>query len=478
LDPDWSAAYTANSGQQDTVMRVQLTEERARSAQEYAVLLRHAFAEDSRFDDLRINFDTGGMVSTALNYGVSSPIDVQIEGGTREEAMKLAQQIRDEAREVRGAADVRIAQRLDAKYFVIEVDRQKAANIGLNTRQVIEQVVAAMNSSVSIHRNFWIDPKNGNQYFVAVQYEEDPRATRELLDNIFATGQNQGDPVTLSTLVKIKEKTDAVEINHVSLYRVFNVLVNTESRDVGGVAADLEARLKSIPVPEGMHWELKGEYARMNKSFWQLLGGLAGAALLVYLIQVALFRSWLGPFIIMFTVPLGLIGVLSMLFLTHTSLNVQSEMGVIFLVGIAVNNGVLLIDFANKQRRQGATVREAITTAAAIRFRPIIMTFLATFLDLIPMAIGFGRGSEATVPLARAVVGGLLTSTVLTLVVVPILYTLLMKEGDVAKVERELEAELADETAVAQPEPELASAAARANGILVTATPTYNSPDL
>jgi multidrug efflux pump subunit AcrB len=163
---------------------------------------------------------------------------------------------------------------------------------------------------------------------------------------------------------------------------------------------------------------------------------------LVYLLQVALFRSWVGPFIIMFTVPLGLIGVLTMLFVTHTTLNVQSEMGVIFLVGIAVNNGVLLADFANKQRKLGATARNAILTAASIRLRPILMTFLATFLDLIPMAIGMGRGSEANVPLARAVVGGLLTATCLTLFVVPILYSLLMRDGAdprEASVERELE---------------------------------------
>src|SRR5262249_42007057 len=177
-----------------------------------------------------------------------------------------------------------------------------------------------------------------------------------------------------------------------------------------------------------MRVTMSGEYERMTDSFRRLGFGLAMAAVLVYLLLVALFRSWTGPFIIMFTVPLGLIGVLTMLFVTRTTLNIQSQMGVIFLVGIAVNNGVLLVDFANKQRKLGASVYQAITTAAAIRFRPILMTFLATFLDLIPMAIGIGKGSEATVPLARAVVGGLLTSTLLTLVVVPILYTLLIKE--------------------------------------------------
>jgi len=183
-----------------------------------------------------------------------------------------------------------------------------------------------------------------------------------------------------------------------------------------------------------MSVQFKGEYGSMNESFRNLAIGLAMAAVLVYFLQVALFRSWIGPFIIMFTVPLGLIGVLTCLFLTHTTLNVQSEMGVIFLVGIAVNNGVLLVDFANKQRQQGATARAAVATAAAIRFRPILMTFLATFLDLVPMAIGFERSGESNVPLARAVVGGLLTSTALTLFVVPILYSFFMRDGADAEV--------------------------------------------
>src|SRR5262249_42320853 len=190
---------------------------------------------------------------------------------------------------------------------------------------------------------------------------------------------------------------------------------------------------------------MKGEYEQMNHSFRDLALGLALAALLVYLLQVALFRSWVGPFIIMLTVPLGLIGVLTMLFVTRTTLNVQSAMGVIFLVGIAVNNGVLLVDFANKQRKFGAPIYKAITTAAAIRFRPIVMTFLATFLDLIPMAFPglFGtRGGESNVPLARAVVGGLLTSTCLTLFVGPIMFTLMMK--DPLPPELDLEKELAD----------------------------------
>ncbi len=247
----------------------------------------------------------------------------------------------------------------------------------------------------------------------------------------------------LSSLASFRRVYNAVEINHDSLTPIFNVQLNTEGRDIASVASDVGKAIKDIEakLPQGMFIEYKGEFQRMNESFANLVMGLALASVLVYLLQVALFRSWVGPFIIMFTVPLGLIGVLTMLYVTNTTLNVQSEMGVIFLVGIAVNNGVLLVEFANKQRKQGLNLRQAITTAAAIRFRPILMTFLATFLDLIPMAIGMGKGSEANIPLARAVVGGLLTSTCLTLFVVPIMYTLLLSDKH---EEIDIEAELAD----------------------------------
>ncbi len=232
-----------------------------------------------------------------------------------------------------------------------------------------------------------------------------------------------------------------VEINHASLQRVVNVLVNTENRDVGGVARDVARRIADLPVPKGARVDLKGEYGRMRESFSSIGFGLGMATVLVFLLMVPLFRSFVGPLIILFTVPLGLIGVLTTLFLTRTTLNVQSMVGVIFLVGIVVSNGVLLVDFANQRRRAGLTVREAITDAAATRLRPILMTFLATFLDLLPLAIGLGKGSESITPLARAVVGGLLTSTMLTLFVVPILYTLLIRER--TGPEPDLEAELA-----------------------------------
>ncbi|HTU90037.1 MAG TPA: efflux RND transporter permease subunit [Gemmataceae bacterium] len=502
LDPDWSAAYTANSGQQDVVVRVQLQENRSKSAQEYAADLRHEFAKNTSFADLRVSFDTGGLVSNALNNGASSPIDIQVYGGGREACLELAKQIRNRVSTVKGVADARVLQRLDAPYLFINVNRPKAAELGLSPADVINQAVSAMNSSISINRNFWVDTKTGNQYFVAVQYPEYPSMNINDLLNIEARGSNQKTPIKLSEVTTFERKQGAVEIRHDSLTPVFNVQMNLEGRDIGHAGAEIKRALKALKTPAGMHWETKidetskkeitrlakdlrdgqkppagsrweqgrdgvvklvkdakdeaalsegirwrmrGEYERMNESFVNLALGLAGAAVLVYLLQVALFRSWVGPFIIMFTVPLGLIGVLTMLLVTRTTLNVQSEMGFIFLVGIAVNNGVLLVEFANKQRKAGRNVKDAIVSAAGIRFRPIMMTFLATFLDLIPMAIGLERGSEANVPLARAVVGGLLTSTCLTFFVVPIMFTLLIKEGP--EHELDIEAQLAEQPA-------------------------------
>ncbi len=441
LNPDWSAAYTTNAGQQDAIIRIQLTTKRPRSAQEYAAMLRNGFNTKPEFNDLRADFDTGGMISTALNMGSSSPLDIEVEGGSQEESSKLARNIRDQVSTIMGSADVRVQQRNDASYLVLDVDRQKAAELGLSMEDVILQVVVALNSSVSVQRNFWVDSQSGNQYFVGVQYPEDMERRLEDVLALPVKGALQSMSVNLGTVVSPRRKSGAVEIHHAGLRRVSNVLVNTDGLDIGTLAKHVEKKIAGLNIPEGMRVRLKGEFERMNESFAMLAVGLSLAAVLVYLLQVALFRSWIGPCVIMFTVPLGFIGVAWMLFFTGTTVNTQSLMGVIFLVGIAVNNGVLLVEFANRLRINGMDAKAAIRLAAATRFRPILMTFLATVLALLPMAIGGGRGNEANVPLARAVVGGLISSTSLTLLLVPILYTLFVRKNPV--VDPRLEIELA-----------------------------------
>jgi len=367
------------------------------------------------------------MVSTALNQGASAPLDIQISGGRPAETMEVARLIRDELQEIPGAVDVRIQQRDDAPYLVLNVDRTKAALLGLSAQDVMLQVVVALNSSISVQRNFWIDSQSGNQYFVGVQYPEDVDRRLEDVLNIPVSGTNQPLGVNLGSLVSVERKLDAVEIHHSGLKRVTNVLINTDNVDIGSLSRVVQERLRTLSLPPGMKVELRGEFERMNESFASLLLGLGLSAVLVYLLQVTLFRSWAGPLVIMITVPLGFIGVLWMLYLTGTTFNIQSLMGVIFLVGIAVNNGVLLVDFANRQRLQGVPLVESIELAATTRFKPIVMTFLATLLALTPLALGGERGNEANVPLARAVVGGLCSSTVLTLFLVPVLYTLLVQ---------------------------------------------------
>lgn len=439
---NWSAAYTPNSGPQDGVVKIQLTDERALSCQEYASKLRRRFAEhqavDPEFTAMRISFDTGGMVSSALNYGASSPIEVQVNAKSIQQANAIAREIRDLASGVRGAVDVRILQRFDYPQMMVEIDRRKAHLHGLDVPEVFQTVTTILNSSVTVDRNFWLDPANGNQYWVGVQYEEKTERKLDEVRNVSLRPRKGGEVIKLGQLVTFRRlESGPAELTHDNLANVVSVMVNVEGRDLGGVATDLKARIKGVEIPRGVVVSMKGEYERMNEAFGNLGGGLVLAALLVYLLMVAQFRSYRGPLIIMFAVPLGLIGVIGTLFLTNTTLNVQSSMGVIFMVGIVVANSTLLVDFANRQREAGASAYEAITTAAAIRLRPILMTFLATFLGLLPMAIGLGKGSEANVPLGRAVIGGLLASTVLTLFVVPALYTLFMR-GEVAKQELDL----------------------------------------
>jgi multidrug efflux pump subunit AcrB len=430
LNPDWSAAYTTNSGQQDAIIRVQLTPSRARSAQDYAVLLRKAFQDEPAFADLRVDFDTGGMVSTALNQGNSSPIDIQIQGGTTQELLSVARQVRALVAAIPGTADVRIQQRDDAPYLVLDVDRVKSARQGLSTEDVVLQVVVALNSSVSVDRNFWIDSQSGNQYFVGVQFPEDVDRRLEDVLNMPVSANGRPTQLNLGTLVTPRRSNGEVEINHVGLKRVANIFVNTEGRDLASLAVEIEKAISGVQLPEGLKIVLQGEYGRMNDAFAQIAAGISLAVVLVYLLQVTLFRSWIAPGVIMISVPLGFIGVIWMLFLTGTTLNVQSLIGATFLVGIAVNNGVLLVDFANRRRREsGLAAKEAMREEDITRFRPINMTFLATLLAMAPMAIGLGRGAEAATPLARAIVGGLLSSTFLTLFLVPVLYVLLVRRA-------------------------------------------------
>ncbi|QEH33369.1 Multidrug resistance protein MdtC [Aquisphaera giovannonii] len=450
--PDLSAAYTPNAGPMDAVLRVQLTEHRARSAQEYVHELRTGFAADPDFADLEFAFDAGGMIRSAMNEGKSSPINVRISGKDTAQCRRVGEAIKARVASVPGVVDARILQRLDYPEYIIDVDRAKAADLGLNQAEVMKNVVAALNSSIQFHkRNFWIDPVSKNQYFVGVQYSEEDIDSVDTLLDVPITSPKQSQPIPLRNLATLRPGTVPTEITHSNLQTTIDLTMGVHGRDLGHVADDVtrvvaefgEAQGGGTWAPydpadrsegrrpiKGATIELSGEYSRMEETFRSLGIGLVLATLLIYFLMAALLRSYVTPLVILLAVPLGLIGVVAMLYLTDTAVNVQSLLGVIFMVGIVVSNAVLLVDFAENLRlREGLPPDEAIRRAASLRVRPVVMTALAAFFALIPMALALGRGSEANGPLGRAVIGGILAGLVTTLFVVPSLYSLLVRDA-------------------------------------------------
>jgi multidrug efflux pump subunit AcrB len=443
---DWPAGYTANSASMDSTMLIQLVDarERSTSSQHYAERLREALNKE--FTGVEFAFNTGGMVSAALNFGLPAPINIQIEGSSMERQFGIAQGIRDMIREeVPGAVDVRIQETIDYPTIKLNPDRTKMAYSGIDHEDTVKNLMSMLNSSTSFDPAFWLDHKSGNHYFVGVTYKEQDINSVDSLLSVPVSSQKTRMPVQLQDLVgKPVMTSSAVEVNHLALTRVVNIYANVEGRDVGSVAADIERVLSSwgtrgkttegvakwsVPDPDkpgealaGYSVNMRGEVASMNESFASLGFGMILAVILIYLIMVAQFRSFLDPFIILFAVPLGIIGVLVILVVTSTTLNVQSLMGVIFMVGIAVSNSILLVEFANRLRQEhGYTPLDAAIESGRVRLRPILMTSLAAIVGLIPLALHEG---EATMPLARAVIGGLSVSTALTVFVVPCLYVM------------------------------------------------------
>ncbi len=448
---DLSAAYTPNAGPMDAVVKVQLIHDREQSAQHWVRRLRAGLAADSRFADLEFAFDAGGMIRGAMNQGKSSPINVRVTGKDPVKARTIAEAARREIARIDGVVDARIIQRLDYPQYVIEVDRAKAADLGLTQSEVMKNVVAALNSSIQFHKkNFWIDPVSKNQYFVGVQYfEEDIDSVQTLLD-VPITSVKQGEPIPLRNIATLRRGTVPTEITHNNLQATMDLTLGVDGRDLGHVAVDVARVLDGLGKAQpdaswlpydptdggsrrepmkGALIELSGEYARMQDTFRSLGFGLALASVLMYFLMAALDKSYVVPLAVMLTVPLCLVGVVPMLYYTGTALNVQSLLGIIFIVGIKVSNTVLMTDYAQELRRhEGLTPTEAIRKAASIRVRPVTMTALAAFFAMIPMALAMGKGSEANAPLGRAILGGLLAGEPATLFVLPALYSMMIKD--------------------------------------------------
>jgi multidrug efflux pump subunit AcrB len=451
VNADWSAAYTPNSGPMDAVIKVQLTEHRTRSAQEYVHLVRTGVAKDSRFRDMDFGFDAGGMVRGAMNEGKSTPINIRVTGKNQKQARAIAEQIRTRVMHIDGVVDARIIQRLDYPEYIIDVDRAVAADLGLSQEEVMKNVVAAFNSSIQFNkRNFWIDPVGGNQYFVGVQYPEGDIKSIETLLHIPITGRDQKKAIPLGNLITLRRAPVPTEVTHQNIQPTIDLSMGVHGRDLGHVSEDVASAIDAfgkrqadgtwIPYDparkngakttlRGSKIVLSGEYSKMQETFRNLGFGLIGASVLIYFLMVALDKSWVVPLSVMSIVPLCLVGILPALYFSGTAVNVQSLLGFIFVIGIKVANTVLMTDFAQELRHaEGLTPTQAIHKAASIRVKPVTMTAVAAFFALIPGALALERGSEANAPLARAILGGLLAGEPATLFVLPCIYSLLVRD--------------------------------------------------
>jgi multidrug efflux pump subunit AcrB len=451
VNSDWSAAYTPNSGPMDAVIKVQLTEHRTRSAQEYVHLVRTQVAKDSRFRDMDFGFDAGGLVRGAMNEGKSTPINIRVTGKNARQARTLAEQIQSRVTGIDGVVDARIIQRLDYPEFIIDVDRAKAADLGLSQEEVMKNVVAAFNSSIQFNKkNFWIDPVGGNQYFVGVQYPEGDITSIDTLLNVPITSADRKTAIPLGNVIRLRRTTVPTEVTHQNIQPTIDLTMGVHGRDLGHVSEDVSKVIDRFGVRQddgswapydpaaaagskttlrGSRIVLSGEYARMQDTFRNLGFGLIGASVLIYFLMVGLDKSWVVPLTVMAIVPLCLVGILPALYFSGTAVNVQSLLGFIFVVGIKVANTVLMTDFAQELRHaEGLAPTEAIYKAASIRVKPVTMTAVAAFFALIPGALALERGSEANAPLARAILGGLFAGEPATLFVLPCLYSLLVRD--------------------------------------------------
>jgi multidrug efflux pump subunit AcrB len=394
-------------------------------------------------------FQSADIVNQVLNFGITSPIDVQIKGKNTYAAFDLARKLRDRMRTIPGAADVVIKQTFDYPTLTFQVDRLRAAEVGLTEHDIANNLLIGLSSSFATSPSFYIDPKSNVQYTVAVKFpiikidSVSDLSTAPVMPSGNALVQNvradlltedadtvESPTATIGNFAAIETSTTMSQINHDNIERVLDITASVDGRDLGGVVGDIEKEIKKLgQLPEGLKIKIAGQSEVMHESFTKLGLGMILAIALVYLLMVILFQSWLDPFIIMAVVPGTLIGVLWGLAATHTTLNVPSLMGTIMAIGIAVSNSNLLVNFANDVRvEKNLSPMDAAFEAATVRLRPVLMTAAAMILGMLPLSLGLGEGGEQNAPLGRAVIGGLIVATLSTLIIVPIVYSLLRTE--------------------------------------------------
>ena len=366
-------------------------------------------------------------MSQILNFGLPSPIDVQVIGRNLNGNYAIAEQIANRMRHVPGAADVHVQQLMNGPAIDLNIDRSRAKEVGLDQQDVARNLLVSLSGSFQTAPSYWLNPENGVTYNVAVQTPDYRLDSMQALMNTPVSSSSAPSPQVLANLATIKPNTTPAAIYHYDITPVVDVYASVQGRDLGGLASDVRAVLKEFngKLPRGTHITLRGQVETMTSSFVGLAFGLIMAIVLVYLLIVVNFQSWLDPFIIITALPGALAGIMWMLLLTHTRMSVPSLTGAIMCVGVATANSILLVSFARERMDAGLPAFQAAMEAGFTRIRPVIMTALAMIIGMVPMALGMGEGGEQNAPLGRAVIGGLLFATVATLFFVPVVFTMI-----------------------------------------------------
>ena len=422
-----SYSNSGTFGTSDGEILVQLNEEkRSKASDAYIKQLREKLP--SRFPGVQFFFQPADIVTQILNFGVPAPIDIEITGANQPANYLIAAKLASQMKHIPGASDVHIQQAFDTPTLRMEIDRTRAQAVGLQARDVAQNVLVSLSSSFQTTPAFWLDPKNGVSYNVAVQTPQYRVDNLQSLQNTPIGGVAPGtQPQILANMVDTSTVARPAVVSHYNVQPMINIYASVDGRDLGGVADEITKLVNNVTaqLPRGSHIVIRGQVLTMKNSFTGLAVGLVGAILLVYLLIVVNFQSWLDPFIIITALPGAMAGICWMLLLTHTTLNVPSLTGAIMSVGVATANSILMVSFAREQLDEGKNAHDAALEAGFVRIRPVIMTALAMIIGMIPMSLGLGEGGEQNAPLGRAVIGGLLFATFATLFFVPCVFSMI-----------------------------------------------------
>jgi len=417
VDPGFSALYTSNAAMHTAFVQVNLKPGHATGSYEYIDRMKARIERE--MPELSTFFSSGSLVDAVLNLGMQAPIDIQI-GGTDQKAGYLtALDMVSRIRRVPDVADVYIPQDLDNPALKLDIDRVRAGELGLSEKEVVGNVITALTSNQMIAPNIWIDPKNNNNYFLNVQYREGQIHNLSDLKAIPLHSQRLLQPTRLDMVAKISPITAPTEVDHYQIRRTLDIYVRPHGEDLGRIADSIGKIIASTKMPAGIDAVVRGSVEAMRSSLASFGIGLSLSVVLLFLVLVAQFRSFVDPFLILLAFPPGIAGAFLTLWLTGTPLNVMSLMGLVMLAGITMSNSILIVEFAHHLVKEGHGIQEAVVTSCAVRLRPILMTTLATIIGLLPMALKMGEGSESYAPLAMALVGGLAVSVVVTIFIVP-----------------------------------------------------------